>query len=183
MRIWNRFHATSRHARRVALLYILFFLCVVFVSVTAYAAGIRINLSRSLPIGIWRVDGTSERSQRDCYVTVSPNGNPGYELALERGYLYSNSHMLKKIVAVEGDIVSYDVVERSVTVNGDHVFRTEILSQDTEGRPLPAAHYPVSLTERQVWLSSENIRGYDSRYFGPVSSDLLRKATPIWIFH
>jgi conjugative transfer signal peptidase TraF len=168
--------------RRIALLYTLFLLCVVFASMTAYAAGFRIKLSRSLPIGIWRVDGASELSQTDCYVTVSPIGNPGYSLALERGYLYSNSHMLKKIVAVEGDFVSYDIVEKSVTVNGNYVFRTEILSQDTEGRSLPAALYPVSLTARQVWLSSENIRGYDSRYFGPVSSDLLRKATPIWIF-
>jgi conjugative transfer signal peptidase TraF len=170
--------------RRIALLYMLFLLCAVFVSVTAYATGIRINLSRSLPIGIWRVYGTPERLQKslkNCYVTVSPNGNPGYALALERGYLYSNSHMLKKIVAVEGDLVSYDIVEKSVTVNGDYVFRTEVLSQDTEGRPLPIAQYPVSLTARQVWLSSENIRGYDSRYFGPVSSELLRKATPIWI--
>jgi len=178
LRIRDGFRATPR---RIALFYGLFLLCAVFVSITAYAAGIRINLSPSVPIGFWRLDGTPDRSQKDCYVTVSPNGNPGYELALKRGYLFPNSYMLKKIVAVEGDFVSYDVVEKSVTVNGDYVFRTEILSQDTEGRSLPTAHYPVSLTAHQVWLSSENIRGYDSRYFGPVSSDLLRKATPIWI--
>jgi type IV secretory pathway protease TraF len=90
--------------------------------------------------------------------------------------------MLKRVVAVEGDFVSYDRQERSVTVNGGYVLMTEILSQDTEGRPMSSAFFPVWLQDRQVWLSSENIRGYDSRYFGPVSSDILRKATPVWIF-
>jgi type IV secretory pathway protease TraF len=78
----------------------LLLLCVVFVSVTAYAAGIRVNLSRSMPIGIWRVDGAPGRLPKDCYVTVSPKDNPGYELALERGYLFSNNHpkLLKEIL-------------------------------------------------------------------------------------
>jgi type IV secretory pathway protease TraF len=59
---------------------------------------------------------------------------------------------------------------------------TEIISQDTEGRPLPKASFPVTLRKGEVWLSSENIRGYDSRYFGPVSEDVLRRAAPVWIF-
>jgi type IV secretory pathway protease TraF len=90
--------------------------------------------------------------------------------------------MLKRIVAAEGDFVSYDRQEKTVTVNGGYVPMTEILSQDTEGRPMPGAFFPVRLQERQVWLSSENIRGYDSRYFGPVSADILKKAAPIWTF-
>ncbi len=90
--------------------------------------------------------------------------------------------MLKKIIAAEGDFVSYDIGERAITVNGGYILMTEVISQDTEGRPLPSAPFPLLLGERQVWLSSENIRGYDSRYFGPVSLDILKKATPIWIF-
>jgi type IV secretory pathway protease TraF len=128
-----------------------------------------------------------EKPQRGSYVVV-PNDaddeskNPGYRLAVERGYLVNPMPMLKRIVAVEGDFVSYDKQENAVTVNGGYVLMTEILSQDTEGRPMPSAFFPLWLQERQAWLSSENIRGYDSRYFGPVSSDILRKATPIWIF-
>ena len=83
---------------------------------------------------------------------------------------------------MEGDFVSYDRREKSVTVNGDYVLMTEILSQDTEGRPMRGAFFPARLKKSQVWLSYENIRGYDSRYFGPVSSDILRKATPVWTF-
>jgi type IV secretory pathway protease TraF len=78
--------------------------------------------------------------------------------------------------------VDYSEEEKAVTVNGEYVLMTEIISQDTEGRPLPGASFPVTLRKGEVWLSSENIRGYDSRYFGPVSEDVLRRAVPVWIF-
>jgi type IV secretory pathway protease TraF len=90
--------------------------------------------------------------------------------------------MLKRVVGVEQDFVSYDEGERAVTVNEEYVPMTEILSRDTEGRELPRPFFPILLKEGEAWLSSENIRGYDSRYFGPVSTDLLQEATPFWIF-
>jgi len=85
-----------------------------------------VNLTPSLPRGIWKIEKHGEL-QKNNYVTVSPNGNPGYDLAFERGYVHQLSTMLKKVVAVEGDCVSYDVAEKAVTVNGEYVFYTEIL--------------------------------------------------------
>jgi conjugative transfer signal peptidase TraF len=173
--------------RRFAVLYIAVVLCITLVSFAAYGAGYRFNLSPSVPRGVWRVMRQPEEPEKGGYVIV-PNDaddeskNPGYCLAVERGYLVNPMPMLKRIVAVEGDFVSYDRQERAVTVNGGYVLMTEILSQDTEGRPMPSAFFPLWLQERQVWLSSENIRGYDSRYFGPVSSDILKRATPVWTF-
>jgi conjugative transfer signal peptidase TraF len=172
---------------RFAMIYIASILGIAFVSFTAYGAGYRLNLSPSVPRGVWKIVKQAELPQRGGYVVV-PNGagdeskNPGYRLAAERGYLLSPMPMLKRIVAVEGDFVSYDQSERAVTVNGSYVFMTEILSRDTEGRSMPSASFPLWLRERQAWLSSENIRGYDSRYFGPVSSDILKNAAPVWIF-
>jgi conjugative transfer signal peptidase TraF len=154
-------------------------------SLAAYGAGYRINLTPSVPRGLWKIGEFNtqlEQPQKDDYVTVALDGNPGYQLAIERGYLVSPMHMLKRIVGVEGDFVSYDVYEKSVMVNGGYILMTEVLSQDTEGLPMPSAPFPTWIGNRQVWLSSENIRGYDSRYFGPVSSDVLRKATPVWVF-
>jgi conjugative transfer signal peptidase TraF len=145
-----------------------------------YRAGYRVNLSPSVPTGIWRIrDGGHKKGD---YVVVAPNDHHGYRLAVERGYLPGFSPMLKRIVALDGDFISYDRQEKAVTVNGEYVLMTEIVSQDTEGRPLPEASFPVTLGKGEVWLSSENIRGYDSRYFGPVSEDILRKAAPVWIF-
>jgi conjugative transfer signal peptidase TraF len=172
--------------RRFAAFYVLLASAVVFFSVAARGAGYRLNLSPSVPRGLWKIMKRTEPLQKGGYVVVpeSRGGshNPGYRLAAERGYLVSPMPMLKRIVAVEGDFVSYDSREKAVTVNGSPVPMTEILSRDTEGRPMPGAFFPVCLQERQVWLSSENIRGYDSRYFGPVLSDVLKRATPVWTF-
>jgi conjugative transfer signal peptidase TraF len=185
---YSRLRLSPTHSKNFVARYVLFALGITLISFTAYGAGYRINLSPSVPRGLWKVDKQPNQPQRGGYAIVpmsdagEEDKNPGYRLAAERGYLVSPTPMLKRIVAVEGDFVSYDEYERAVTVNGGYVLMTEILSRDTDGRPMPSAPFPVWLMERQVWLSSENIRGYDSRYFGPVSSDILRKATPVWIF-
>jgi conjugative transfer signal peptidase TraF len=167
-------------ARNLAIVLTLFLSIAAGSGLCLYRAGYRINLSPSVPTGIWRIqDGGRKKGD---YVVVSPSDHYGYALAVERGYLPGFSPMLKKIVATKGDFVSYDEREKVVTVNGEYVLMTEIVSQDTEGRPLPEAPFPVTLEKGEVWLSSENIRGYDSRYFGPVSEDILRKAAPVWIF-
>jgi conjugative transfer signal peptidase TraF len=145
----------------------------------------RINLSPSVPTGIWRVKEKKREESGDIkneYVVVEASVHPGYLLAVERGYLHNLTPMLKRVVAWEGDLVSYDEKERAVTVNGEYIPMTEVLSRDTEGRVLPRVSFPLVLKKGEVWLSSENIRGYDSRYFGPVSTDLLRRATSVWIF-
>jgi conjugative transfer signal peptidase TraF len=185
----NFFSRGSFHLspRRFAVLYVVVVSGITLISFAACGAGYRVNLSPSVPRGLWKVVNQPEEPQKGSYVVVPNNArdeskNPGYRLAAERGYLVNPMPMLKRVVAVEGDFVSYDRQEKVVTVNGDYVFMTEILSRDTEGRPMPGAFFPVWLQDRQVWLSSENIRGYDSRYFGPVSSDILRKATPVWTF-
>jgi conjugative transfer signal peptidase TraF len=144
---------------------------------------IRINLSPSVPTGIWRIlDAEESGDARSGYVVVKPNDHPGYRLAVERSYLNDLTPMLKCVAATEGDVVDYDEEERAITVNGSYIMMSEILSEDTEGRPLPRASFPVALKKGEVWLSSENIRGYDSRYFGPASADLLQRAEPVWKF-
>ena len=168
-------------SRFFAGIYFQFVLVVVLVSWGAYGAGYRINTTPSVARGLWRIHPHVE-PQRYDYVAVSPHGNPGLEFGVKRGYITEHTILLKKIVATEGDYVCYDVNERAVTVNGNPILATEILSQDAAGRPLQGADFPVLLKEGQVWLSSEYIRGYDSRYFGPVSLDILTKATPVWVF-
>jgi conjugative transfer signal peptidase TraF len=166
--------------RKLAVFLLLFLAGAAGFGLRLYQAGYRINLSPSVPTGIWRVE--AGRPEKDDYAAVSPSSHPGYGLAVERGYLPGFSPMLKRIIASEGDIIDYDEEEKSVTVNGEYVMMTEIMSEDTEGRSLPRASFPATLRKGEIWLSSENIRGYDSRYFGPVPADILQKAVPVWIF-
>ena len=165
---------------------ILFLLCCVYVSmfaVWAYQAGYRVNMSPSVPVGIWKIVSHRYDIDSACeYVVVSASDHWGYKLAMERGYLTNFTPMLKRVAATEAEIVDYDEDERSVTVNGGFLFMTEIFSEDMKGRVLPRALFPILLKKGEVWLSSENVRGYDSRYFGPVSQDILQGAIPIWQF-
>ena len=165
---------------------IVFLLCCVYISmfvVWAYQSGYRVNLSPCVPTGIWKIVSLRyDVDSPDEYVVVSASDHWGYKLAMERGYLSNFSPMLKRVTASEADIVDYDEEERAVMVNGNYLFMTEIFSEDMEGRTLPRASFPALLKREEVWLSSESIRGYDSRYFGPVSKDVLQGAIPIWKF-
>jgi conjugative transfer signal peptidase TraF len=173
-----------KKTRPFAVCFTLCFACVTLLSFYLHHAGYRINLSPSVPTGFWKITEKeiSEETREREYVIVLPSSHPGYKLAIERKYLADSMPMLKRVVATKGDVVSYDENEEVVTVNGQYILMTTILSKDTEGRPLPRAVFPILLKAKEFWLSSENIRGYDSRYFGPVSADLLRGAVPIWKF-
>jgi conjugative transfer signal peptidase TraF len=173
-----------KRKRIVIIVYMLFvFTTMYFLGYRERSRTYRVNLSPSVPTGIWKISGSEESGDvKNRYVVVRASDHPGYLLAVERGYLHDLTPLLKRVVATEGDLVSYDEGERAVTVNGEYVPMTEILSRDTEGRELPRASFPTVLKKGEAWLSSENIRGYDSRYFGPVSTDLLQKATSVWIF-
>jgi conjugative transfer signal peptidase TraF len=165
---------------------IVFILCCVYISmfaVWAYQSGYRINLSPSVPTGIWKiVSRRYDVDSPDEYAVVSASEHFGYRLAMERGYLSDFTPMLKRAAATEADVIDYDEKEKAVTVNGAYLFATEIFSKDTEGQVLPRPFFPMLLRREEVWLSSENIRGYDSRYFGPVSQDVLQGAVLIWKF-
>ncbi|MDR1510325.1 MAG: S26 family signal peptidase [Synergistaceae bacterium] len=145
----------------------------------AYKAGYRINITPSVPIGVWRIGG---EPRKGGYVAVAASEHAGYRLAVERQYLSDTRPMLKLFAAAEGDVVSYDTQGKAVTVNENYISMTEIFERDTEGRPLPSAAFPLRLEAGQGWVSSENIHGYDSRYFGPVSRDLLESAVAGGLF-
>jgi len=139
-----------------------------------YGLGYRVNFTHSVPIGLWRIDGGEVH--REGYAQVAANTQPWYLLGVKRKYYQSGARLLKKVVALEGDIVDYDSTEKLLTVNGKFVPLTETVSRDSAGRNMPQMSFPVRLGAREAWLASENKRGYDSRYFGPVSLDLLRPA-------
>lgn len=162
---------TQRKKWRRAAWFLLLFAAATFI---VYGLGYRLNLTHSVPIGLWRIDGGEVH--REGYAQVAANTQPWYLLGVKRKYYQSGARLLKKVVALEGDIVDYDSTEKLLTVNGKFVPLTEIVSRDSAGRNMPQMSFPVRLGAREAWLASENKRGYDSRYFGPVSLDLLRPA-------
>ena len=177
----QEYDAVNSRVRFYVKLYLLLCLVAGLLLFAGYNIGFRLNRSPSTPRGLWLLQPNMPVGVGN-FVAVPPGANPGYALALERGYFREGAIMLKIIIAAEGDLVDYDHEEKAVTVNGRHIPATEIFPYDSQGRPLYPASFPVVLGSNQVWLSSEWERGFDSRYFGPVYSETLTKAVPVWVF-
>ena len=154
----------------------------------AGTAGLRVNASVSMPIGLWRVARVESTVQVGQVVTICPPDTPAIRDAAIRGYIPAGccpggtEPLLKPIGAVAGDIVA--VSASGVTVNGLPVPATAQLGQDSAGRVLqgiPAGTYPVQPGD--VWLlSGHDPRSFDSRYFGPVPvANVQGVAHPVWV--
>jgi conjugative transfer signal peptidase TraF len=144
-------------------------------------AGLRINRSASLPLGLY-------------LVTAHPNANlvefcppePFAQLAMERWYRDTGScpdggaPLLKPVVGRSGDLV--EVSPQGIAVNGRVLPNTAPLKNDTKSRltPWPEGRYTVG--SDSVWVASTyNRRSFDSRYFGPVPSSSIRNYVRPWI--
>lgn len=137
-------------------------------------AGLRVNTTPSLPIGIYVQTGT-----RSPLVEFCPSGEPA-AIAARRGYRSAGncpddaSALLKPIVAKSGDVVDFGAF--GLSVNGHAIQNTAPLSVDADRRPLehfPYGRYVVGTEE--VWVaSSYNKRSFDSRYYGPISIRAIR---------
>ncbi len=137
--------------------------------------GLRINTSPSLPLGLYIPTADSGAN----LVEFCP-AEPFATLAIIRGYRDRGAcrdgaaPLLKPVVAKSGDLV--ELSARGISVNGALLPNTAPLLKDTKGRPLKAwafGHYVVA--PETVWVaSSYHPRSFDSRYFGPVSTTVIR---------
>ena len=153
----------------------------------AQLAGYRLNVTPSVPLGIWRVH-TADSLVRGDVVTVCPPDNETSRMARARGYLMHGScpgsfiPLIKPVGAVAGDRVMINAA--GVHVNGRLVPDSRPLKRDTAGRPLAVAFKGErEVPEGRIFVvSSYNRLSYDSRYFGMVPVANVRGvAVPKWI--
>ncbi len=150
------------------------------------AAGVRLNLTNSVPIGLYLISNGS-----DAHLVEFCPPEPFGTLSRERGYREVSRFgcpdgakpLLKPIAAKPGDVVI--VSSSGIAVNGKPIPHTAALHTDSAGRPIPAwpiGIYPVR--SGVIWLASSfNTHSFDSRYFGPIQeSAVLHHLRPLWIF-
>lgn len=145
-------------------------------------AGVRVNLTPSYPIGLWRIVPKQASYTNGDLAFVCPPNTPIFAMALERGYLPrgicpgGTGPLIKTIVATSGQRVE---IAAAVTIDGKPVANSGISRLDASGRTLaPAAGGAVPAG--QVFLLSDYSGSFDSRYFGPVpSSGILGLAQPV----
>jgi conjugative transfer signal peptidase TraF len=139
------------------------------------AAGIRINCSPSLPLGLYKRT-TDNRAPLIEFCPQEPYGT----FAAGRGYRSIGNcpdgagPLMKPVVATAGDVV--EVSDRGIAVNGQMLPNTAPKTKDSQGRamtPWPYGHYRV--IPGLVWVaSSYNPWSFDSRYFGPIPIGIIR---------
>ena len=162
---------------------LLSFLCVIALSLAhVHALGYRVNRSAALPGLVYQIAPIGEFSdikRGDCVlIDLTLFSNPVIEEGVRRGYVNRFEPMMKRIGAVPGDSVR--LKENRLFVNGDAV-EMRVASFDSYGGGLSAWPTPLTLSSDCYWLVSDPVRGFDSRYFGPLDQRVFtHKAEPLF---
>lgn len=148
--------------------------------------GLRVNVSPSLPVGIYRETRAPVRVGSFVEACLPPSIGAW---AVARKYLWRGpcpggmgaAMVGKMVVATAGDTA--DLGDDGVTVNGVRLPHSRPLSVDALQRRLPRVRGRWVLGPKEVWLyGSGDSRSLDSRYFGPVTRDVLRATlSRVWI--
>lgn len=154
-------------------------ICFCVVAVTAFgtlvsAMGLQVNLTPSVPVGIYRAIPTPRGIRVGMLAAVCPPSDAA-ALGRQRGYLlrgrcaYDTEPLLKRVVAVGGDEVR--VASSGLFVDGRRLAHSAPLVADRAGRALAA--WPVGryrMARGMLWMYADNGRSWDSRYWGPIST-------------
>lgn len=149
--------------------------------------GLKINFSKSYPIGIYQTFHKTKIEQGDFVILCPPN-SPLMQAALKRRYLLPGScdggfyPLLKKVVALEGDVVE---INDTVYIDNKEIPNSRLLSYDANHNPLPSLkNTRRKLLKSEIFVMSDYYeKSFDSRYFGEVNEAcVLKHIQPLYIF-
>jgi|HubBroStandDraft_6_1064221.scaffolds.fasta_scaffold00193_28 conjugative transfer signal peptidase TraF len=148
-------------------------------------ADLRINFTGSMPIGIYLLSPIPPDGVKRGMLVAACPPTRATEIGRRRGYLASGpcpsgtELLLKVVVAAAGDEVALS--GRGVALNGCLLANSRPVPHDAAGRRMlswPQEHF--QLLQGQLWLYADNVRSWDSRYWGPVPvADILATVVPV----
>ncbi|WP_419783938.1 conjugative transfer signal peptidase TraF [Maridesulfovibrio sp.] len=163
-------------------LLILFLLHALIVVYLQHGLGYRINLTDSMPHGIYQI--VPGKPGRGDLVTFSlSEDNPYFQISLERHYLGLNGNrpLLKILAGLPGD--SIEITASGVRINSELLPRTQAKISDHHGRQLPIfLKSTVIPSAKGLALSTYTENSFDGRYFGLVDMDQMRRVIPVLTF-
>jgi len=126
------------------------------------------NKTKSAPVGWYTVEPKRPLQRDDLVAAFAPQTARNF--ADTRGYLPSHIPLIKSVWAIGGERICFDGQSVRVPNRPD----ISVLRQDGLGRALPVIRGCFHLDADEVFLVSASIQNsWDSRYFGPVSNDLV----------
>lgn len=151
----------------------------------AWFGGLRLNLTRSYPLGLWRIEPLDGPPAAGDLVFICPPDSAAFRMARERGYLGRGlcpgwfSPLIKTVVATEGHATE---IGAGISVDGRLIPNSGVQPRDAAGRALThfnGGKVPAGF----LFLHSDFAGSYDSRYFGPIpASGVLGRAHPLLTF-
>jgi len=167
------------------LLLVLFSLFEIFILLLSQL-GYRLNPSDSIPIGLYKISGSS--GFKNKYVIFCPDNRDEFKRAVERGYISKGfcqsgfGYMMKKVVAIEGDIIS--VTDKGVIVNNKIQSYSTPLTKDGANRALNQWRindYQLKHNEL-LTMTDQDKWSFDGRYYGLIKTNQVKGViTPIWV--
>ena len=132
---------------------------------------VRLNLSSSLPRGLYRLHAVPATVVRGTLVVVPAP-------AIIRPWYTALAPLLKPVAGVAGDLL---------TIHDDHFYVNATdygpIHRSADGRPLPLAPVALRVPAGEVCLASPAPRSLDCRYFSTTPIVALRaQATPLWLW-
>ena len=127
-----------------------------------------INVTPSLPLGIYRLEKAKDLKQGD--IILFDIDEEAKQMMYERGYIPAkNTKLLKTIGALENNKIN--VVDSILYVDRESYGR--ILEKDLENRKLPSIE--IKMDKGNFLALTKKKLSYDSRYFGQVNLDKIEK--------
>ena len=143
-----------------------------------WAAGLHLNLTESIPAGLYREHAPELRPLQRGAIVLACLPLEVAKFARARGYLPRGNcpggtmPVGKVVIATVGDTVT--LCDSGIRINGALVARSLPLMRDRSHRPLPKfARGRYIVAHGTIWLGSQSEAGFDSRYFGAVPSTLV----------
>lgn len=165
---------------------------VLFPSVSVFvfwAANLTVNMTSSMPMGIWSIEDVDRARQipRESIVLFCPPDTELFQRAKTDGILQggsckgSYSPLMKQVLGLPGDVIEYT---GSFSINGHEVANCKTLAVGFgEFRTPQPLHLVVP--KGKLWLmSSHSPMSFDSRYFGLVDRErVLGLASDLLVIH
>ncbi|WP_290920350.1 conjugative transfer signal peptidase TraF [Halodesulfovibrio sp.] len=161
--------------------------CVAAFLTVAFSAGYRVNMTRSEPVGLYRLVPDAPTQGDLAAFCLSPE-NAYTAISSNRNYLGTSSlcssgqkPLLKEVAGLAGDSVT---VHSSLIQVNDTLFILTSRTRDKQGRELPRKLRSGVISEgKALLLSTHHKNSFDSRYFGLVKASTLHKVIPIFTFN
>jgi type IV secretory pathway protease TraF len=130
-----------------------------------------------VPVGLYAIHSTRRIRVGDLAAVRPPQALSDW--LADRGYLDREALLLKRVAAVESEVVCRH--DRAILIEGR--LAATARTRDRRGRPLPVWTGCRRLADGDVFLLNEGMpASLDGRYFGPIGAhSIVGVASPLWV--